>query len=372
MKKLFVVFLFFAMFFFAPIAEADGWLSGYYNRIKIPIDAAKIDAALSDFPVPIKLTSANFDFAKANSDGFDFRFTAADGTTLLKYERERHDSTNKLAEYWVKVPSVSDSADTYIYLYYRTEDTADGADPENVWDSNHKAVYHMKDVTTSTILDSTSNNNDGTKKGANEPQEVAGKIYKGQDFDGTNDYINAPTLNLDPTKAYTLEGWFKTSNSNDMTIVGEGDDTTNTTEFGLSLGIGLNTYNRKLALGTESWATNWQIIESLGTVNDDTWHYATGIYNNGSMILYLDGAQASTGTDNYRNNKITGNQYIGIGNFTRNNGTNRLFDGLIDEVRISNVARSAAWIKASYHAGAGSLLKSFINETITGNFLMFF
>jgi intein/homing endonuclease len=141
------------------------WLSGYSHRRKITIDNTKVDSTLTDFPVLVKLTSANFDFSQANSDGFDVRFCSNDGETLLKYERERHDSANELAEYWVKVPSVSDSADTYIYLYYRTEDTADGADPENVWDSNYKAVHHLKDATTSTVLDSTSNNNDGTKKG---------------------------------------------------------------------------------------------------------------------------------------------------------------------------------------------------------------
>ena len=40
------------------------------------------------------------------------------------------------------------------------------------------------------------------------------------------------------------------------------------------------------------------------------------------------------------------------------NGTSYInfFDGLIDEVRISNVARSAAWIKASYNSLNNSLL----------------
>ena len=356
------------MFFFAPLVEANGWLSGYYNRIKIPIDAAKIDAALSDFPVPIKLTSANFDFAKANSDGFDFRFTAADGTTLLKYERERHDSTNKLAEYWVKVPSVSDSADTYIYLYYRTEDTADGADPENVWDSNYKAVHHLKDATTSTVLDSTANNNDGTKKGANEPIEATGQIYKGQDFDGSDDKIDTPAQSLSPTGAFTFEAWFKITATEGKYLVGQGDDTVNPNEFGAILAINLNV----VSFGVERYAADWIVIQGTDDINDDAWHYGVGVYDNGSMALYVDGGADGTATNTDKANQTTGNQYIGIGNFPRDNGANRLFDGLIDEVRISNVARSAAWIKASYNAGAGSLLKSFVNESLYGNFFLMF
>ncbi len=40
------------------------------------------------------------------------------------------------------------------------------------------------------------------------------------------------------------------------------------------------------------------------------------------------------------------------------NGTSYIyfFNGLIDEIRVSNVARSAAWIKASYNSGNNSLV----------------
>ena len=60
-----------------------------------------------------------------------------------------------------------------------------------VWDSNYTMVQHMKDTTTSSITDSTSNNNDGTKKAANEPlQNTTGKINSAQYFDGNDDYVN--------------------------------------------------------------------------------------------------------------------------------------------------------------------------------------
>ncbi len=120
------------------------WLSGYVSRIKLTIDHTKIDENLSDFPVLVKLSSGNFDFSKSNSDGFDIRFTSDDGETLLKYERERHDNVGELAEYWVKIPSVSSSVDVDFYIYFRTSDTEDGADPTAVWDENFKGVWHSK------------------------------------------------------------------------------------------------------------------------------------------------------------------------------------------------------------------------------------
>lgn len=359
MKKLFAVFLFLVMFFFAPLVEANGWLSGYYNRIKIPIDASKVDAALSNFPVPIKLTSANFDFAAANSDGFDFRFTGADGTTLLKYERERHDSTNKLAEYWVKVPSVSDSADTYIYLYYRTEDTADGADPENVWDSNFKAVHHLKDNTTSAVLDSTSNNNDGTKKGANEPVEATGQIYKAQDFDGTDDYVSLGSgASINITGALAIEAWVYIDSVTGEPSIIDID----------ALKYGFTTYT--------SAGDIWFYIHDGGNAahascGTGAWHHVVGTWDGttgeNGMKLYIDGTLAAQHTSAYDTTAVSGDTLQLGRRLTAN-----YFDGKIDEARISNVARSAAWIKASYHAGAGSLLKSFVNESLYGNFFLMF
>ena len=70
------------------------WDANWTYRKKITINHTKIDSDLTDFPVLVKLTSANFDFSKANADGFDIRFTSDDGTTLLKFERER--GTTKL------------------------------------------------------------------------------------------------------------------------------------------------------------------------------------------------------------------------------------------------------------------------------------
>jgi len=169
------------------------WLTGYSYRKKITIDQTKVDADLVDFPVLVKLTSTNFDFAKALSTGYDIRFTGSDGTTLLKYERERHDSTGKLAEYFVKIPSVSKDNDTVFRLLYGRSGALDGSDKTEVWGDEVKAMWHMKDdPDTSHIKDSTINANNGTKKGANEPIEADGKVEKAQSFDGTDDYINVP------------------------------------------------------------------------------------------------------------------------------------------------------------------------------------
>ncbi len=322
----------------------------YTTRRKLTIDQTKVDADLTDFPVLVKLTSANFDFAKANADGFDIRFTSSDGSTLLKYERERHDNTNSLAEYWVKVPVVDDTVDTDFYIYYRTTDTTDGADPTNVWDANHLAVYHLKDITTSAIDDSTTVN-DGTKKAANEPIETDGKIAKAQDVDGTNDRIIFAN-NIIGTGAFTLEVWFKTD-----TITGDWHAIMGRLSNTSSTGTGLIQLNNALyGIYNGSGSTAW---ESYLTTPIETaaWYYAAvsfdGLGANKTGRLYMGGAEVA----NHTGTTVQGAMLFALG-MGRESASDYFgpFNGIIDEARVSNIVRTAEWIKASYNSEADTLL----------------
>lgn len=311
------------------------WLSGYTTRRKLTIDQTKVDDNLADFPVLVKLTSANFDFTKANADGFDLRFTSSDGETLLKYERERHDSVNELAEYWVKVPAVAAGADTDIYIYYRTTDTADGADPTNVWDSNYKMVLHMNDnPDTSTVQDSTSNNKDGTKKAANEPIEAVGKIGKAQDFDGSDDRIDTTPA---ATSAHTITAWIYPHN---VYSTGEGHlfSLADTDYFAV----------RNTKLNSYTYQSDNVYANTVLAVNN--WYHVTLVRNGTAYAFYLNGAPDGTPTAASR--AIAGTHGVGA------RGTTGAypFDGIIDEFRLSEGVRSAAWIKADYNSGADTLL----------------
>jgi len=325
------------------------WDANWTYRKKITINHTKIDSDLTDFPVLVKLTSANFDFSKANADGFDIRFTSDDGTTLLKFERERHDQANSLAEYWVKIPAVSASADTIFYVYYRTEDTADGADPTNVWDANYKGVWHKKDITTSTINDSTVNANNGTKKAANEPIEADGKIGKAQDYDGTDDYISlgsGSSLNITGT-ALTLETWVNLDVIEDEAIICKANSVGEAPYKQYSLEIS----NSKLWFGAD--------YDGTFAANNDTtaittgWKYVVVTYDGSNVRFYIDGAlsTSSSRTGNIGSHSTWELLFSGV-NYSKTYG----IDGKMDETRISSITRSAAWIKASYNSGNDSLL----------------
>ncbi|HDO25293.1 MAG TPA: DUF2341 domain-containing protein, partial [Nitrospirae bacterium] len=74
----------------------------------------------SDFPVLIKITNQNDPvFANAQSNGDDILFTSSDGTTRLDHEIEYYSSSaTKELDAWVRIPSLSSSSDTVIYMYY--------------------------------------------------------------------------------------------------------------------------------------------------------------------------------------------------------------------------------------------------------------
>ena len=56
--------------------------------------------------------------AHAQSTGNDILFTSSDGVTKLAHEIEIYTSATGRLTAWVKVPTLSTSADTVIYMYY--------------------------------------------------------------------------------------------------------------------------------------------------------------------------------------------------------------------------------------------------------------
>ena len=265
------------------------------------------------------------------------------------------------AIYHVKVTSVASGADTDIYYYYDNDhanntdyigaiNTTAGA---AVWDSNFKAVYHMVDATTSTVVDSTSNNNDGTKKDTNEPIEVAGKVGQGQDFDGTDDYINSGDICDFGTSDFTVEAIIKANSTqiNDYSSLVD-KDFTNT---------GWKLYTRN-SDGLLRFAIDAAYVSPTGgsDITDDTYHHiAIAADRSGNAYFYVDGSQDGNAEDissKEASDLDSGDLIIGW-------DASQQFKGIIDELRISDTLRSAAWENATYNTLYDTLLTYGSEET---------
>jgi hypothetical protein len=265
---------------------------------------------------------------------------------------------------WVKVPSVSSSADTELYLYYdnshanNTNYVGDvGSTPgRNVWDSNYKGVWHLKEDPTNMapqMKDSTSNSNGGTSGGfMTSGSQVAGQIDGSLSFDGSNDEITCGNgASLQITSALTIEAWAKTSSTGAISgIVNKQVDVSYN-------GYQLRKYSdNKYRFAVGNPASYYAASDSAYT--DSNWHYIVGV-KSATNYLFVDGLQqVSTFTNSITesgSNFDIGKSYSSYSGYW--------WGGQIDEVRVSNVARSAAWLSASYESGRDHLI-SFGSEQV--------
>ena len=103
-----------------------GGLSGWSYRREINI-TENSGSALINYQVKIVLTTANFNYSHASSDGSDIRFTDEDGTTQLSYWIEKWDPTGE-SIIWVKVPEIPAGGTKTIYLYYGNPSASSASD----------------------------------------------------------------------------------------------------------------------------------------------------------------------------------------------------------------------------------------------------
>ena len=169
------------------------WLGTWAKRVKIILDKDQVDALLSNFPVMIYLSASSgqsnqdlssiFDELTSDDNRKKIAVTIANGQTQCYVEIERWDDTNEKAWLHVKVPSISSSIDTELYIYYDSSEDDNttyvgdvGSTPgQTVWDSNFKAVYHLgEDPTFSGGADTT---------------------YLDEDMVAIDDWVNADNIN---------------------------------------------------------------------------------------------------------------------------------------------------------------------------------
>lgn len=365
----------------ALVISTNYWMSGWAKRVKLTIDQNDIDSALSNFPILVYLSTSSgrnnddvsfvFDELQSDANRKKIAVTTFDGITQCYVEIEKWDDANEEAWLWVKVPSISSSMDTDLFLYYdstHADNTVYVGDPnstpaENVWDGNFKLVTHMQDdPDTSHVRDSTSNNNDGTKSWWGQPAVTTnGQIDDAQDFDGFNDYIrrgSTPSLNL-PT-AFTISTWLYFEGNPDYEyVVVRNTSTTGDAQYGA--------YIRSPQTGG-----NWGIVIN-GSITDivnrtwamNTWTYVVWTWDGSNIRCYFNGGLDGTPVA-YSGPLTNQGNWFNIGRRSASfdgNSSSGLFNGRIDEVRVSNIYRGAAWIKASYETQRDHLLDFGSEET---------
>lgn len=308
-------------------------IEGWTNRMQITFTGYNRAEQLTNFPALVILSEdiPGLRYGQfASSTGNDLRFLNAERTSALNYEIESW-NTNGLSYVWVQVPTLSGPAD-HIWAYWGNPGAVElppYATSGAVWSEGYRAVWHMG----SSLTDVTTNRTPATNFNT---AVTAGIVGECRALDG-DDYIH-PALGAEWYGAnisnLTVSLWVKPGEANPGCA------------FGSYLG------GRDLPLYVLGSGGRWIFaVQDVAFTNSDhvldpgAWQLLTMVLDGGYAYAYKNGLP---GTSVFSFPSFTPSRTPLIGNMGGQSGTGYCFKGVSDEVRISGVARSPAWIWASY------------------------
>jgi hypothetical protein len=281
----------------------------------------------------VKHTSADFT-DNAQSDGDDFVFIY-DDNSKLDHEIEYYDSTDGELIVWVNLPYLSSTEDTIIWIYYGNSECGNQQSPEDVWDSNFKVVYHMN-YESGGLIDSTSDDNDCNTIVGSPEYEQDGKVGYAIDFErSSNDAFEDGDI-LDGLDEMTVEAWVNLESYHTSHCV-----------------ISSHEDAWYFLVSQEYHSVRFDVhggVSGSAAEDDspcplDTWYYVVGSWSDPEDRMRLFGNGELKDTYSETLSMLNSNYHFTVG-YKDNQGNH--FDGLIDEVRVSNIERSAEWINTTY------------------------
>jgi hypothetical protein len=204
------------------------------------------------------------------------------------------------------------------------------------------AYWKMNENTGTSLSDSSGNNriaNFGT--GSSVPTWNTGKFASGLNFNGTQSYVDTPDLNF--TGEFTYSLWINNSDNAGTRMWSSGSGSQ---KFG-----GLS---NKFFVRVISDSDNAVLLPSA-----NSWHHIVLTRNSNDKVdLYIDG-QTSTRlfSDTVQSGTAT---FALLGN--TNDGSNQLFMGKLDEVRLYNRALSPSEVQDLYNWAPGPIAYYDFNE----------
>jgi hypothetical protein len=337
------------------VPAVASWTNSAKLTLNTTLSGADVPGDVTDFPVLIRLNAGNFNFDLAGANGEDIRFTKANGSQLT-YEIERWDAAKKAAELWVKVDTIFGNNDNqYITMHWGFPGASSLSNSAAVFDmvKGFGGVWHLGEVESAIAHDATANHYDGTPSDT-APLSSEGIIGLSRSFNGTSNYLRMngtaeSKLNFQENGTVSAWAYIDTLDNGYHFITGKGNN-----HYFLKFKTAVPASNDMVWEFVEYQDQGWFITNSLGILpTAKQWAYLVGVRQGPSQYFYLNGilidstAVVSPSTEP----QMTGED-VSIGGFIStyaysNEGTCS-FKGKIDEVRISNAARSADWIKLCY------------------------
>jgi hypothetical protein len=327
------------------------WAHSMKLILNTSASGANITGNVLGFPVLVRLaqSASAFDFSQAQSGGSDLRFIKSDNS-LLNYEIENWDSVHGQAAVWVNVDTIlgNNATQSITMCWGNALATAANSSGAAVFDTADKfsGVWHLNENPAqgqNSVLDRTVNKfNASPNGGMNAANSVDGIIGKALHFNGIGEYL---IIKRPVQDDFTIGFWMKADSLSPMGTQwwqGDGlvDGDVNASEPQDDFGV---TYlNNKPVFGTCCADTT---LQASSAVNDAKWHYVAVTRNrlSGLKTIFVDGKSAGvqTGTTN----SLTGPDSLCFAKVLANV---TYFKGFLDEIQISDVARSSDWTQLCY------------------------
>ena len=343
------------------------------KRIDVTFSGYSGTDALADFPALVRLSTEIDGFSYADftqADGGDLRFVDVAGN-LLAHEIDTWD-TNGVSTVWVKVPSLT--ASTTITAKYGSSAPPAARAASEVWANGYVGVWHLGE-SARPLRDSSANGLHFARssRAVGKPAE-----YDACNTYGAGDSVVGRAVKIDPTvsgkekkgglyaddpdsliggfSAMTVEIWAKS--------VGEEAEARSQTLFS----------KRQYNSPKKNIATIWyntaykpissfefqadgvtNLLQTTGSALDEEargqWKYHVVSFDKANTVHtnYLNAAVSIRKTQSLASwgDHLSTDDGLCLGN-RPTPGNLEGFNGFLDELRISNVARSPAWVKATY------------------------
>lgn len=294
--------------------------------------------ALTNFPMLVVLGTniPGFSYSQfAATNGSDLRFSTPDLLSPLNFEVETWNPSGE-SRVWVQVPLFSNQC-AIVASWGAGNSTNPPPSLTNgaTWSGGYVAVWHLA----STLArDASANAHDAS---SNTATLTTGIVGSGLFYDGiTNQTIVPHHTNLNLPGPFEVQGWFRMNPADKPAV----------NQFRVLTSRQLDLTNRNWWVSIRSdgrlW---WKSSDGIDITNatdlaDGGWHSFSLVHDTTNARLSIDGSAVVTDTTPGLADTPVAPLYFGC-----EQGSARFHRGPLDEMRLSRVARSEAWVWAVHH-----------------------
>lgn len=286
-------------------------------------------ASLEGFPVLVRLHKDFFDFSAARPNGEDLRFSSSTGQPLA-YQIESWDAAGGIASIWVRIPYIQGNSRQELKLHWGKSDAASESSGKAVFNASngYLSVWHMHDAVQDEVGTLVSTDTGTTA--------TAGTIGGARRFPpGKGIFCGDKNPNYPSGAApHSTEAWIRAEQPNGR-VVAWGNEQ--------AQGKVVMHHRSPPHISMDCYFSDAN-VSGTANVPLSQWSQVVHTYQKGESRLYVNGVLDGVTKRDGNALNVRSPARLWIGGWYHHYD----FVGDIDEVRISQVTRSADWIKLQY------------------------